>query len=264
MQRGYVRLWRKIRDKAILEDSTLCQVFLKALLDAEFKRTQRKVGTKFVDLEPGEFVFGRTAWARALNVPENQIRTRIKLLERMGTISANKFASTYTVYKFNNWSTYATNGDTAHPQQSREFTGKPSVSRPQVTTYEKEKKLRNKEKEDTHVSSCSKPPDGSEPKIIITLPLNDGTEFAITEEFAQELGQLYPVQNLMQSFKAMRGWLIGNPAKRKTNRGIKRFITGWIDRELNGATRNGGRKETSMPRHTQNNQAVIHKLLKED
>lgn len=29
----------------------------------------------------------------------------------------------------------------------------------------------------------------------------------------------------------MKGWLIGNPSKRKTKKGMPRFITGWLGRD---------------------------------
>lgn len=65
----------------------------------------------------------------------------------------------------------------------------------------------------------------------IKLPLNDSTEFAVPQSFADEMAKLYPAVDVMQQLSAMRGWLIGNPTKRKTRAGIKRFITSWLARE---------------------------------
>lgn len=67
--------------------------------------------------------------------------------------------------------------------------------------------------------------------IFCTLPLNDGTEFAVSEDFVAELVPLYPNVDVMQALRAMKGWLIGNAKKRKTRRGIKAFITSWLSRE---------------------------------
>lgn len=62
------------------------------------------------------------------------------------------------------------------------------------------------------------------------LPLNDGTEWRPTEDEFKEFIRIYPAVNVRQEFASMRGWLIGNPTKRKTNRGIKRFVTSWLSR----------------------------------
>ncbi len=65
----------------------------------------------------------------------------------------------------------------------------------------------------------------------ITLPLNDGSEFPIYGENIAEWEGLYPAVDVPQQLRNMRGWILSNPAKRKTKNGIKRFITGWLGRE---------------------------------
>ena len=65
----------------------------------------------------------------------------------------------------------------------------------------------------------------------IKLPLNDNSEYDVPKSFADEMAQLYPAVDVMQQLAAMRGWLLGNPTKRKTRTGIKRFITSWLARE---------------------------------
>lgn len=70
---------------------------------------------------------------------------------------------------------------------------------------------------------------GSTP--VITLPLNDGTEYPVTEEQCQEWAGLYPAVDVIQQLREMRGWLLSNPTKRKTRRGILSFVTRWLGRE---------------------------------
>jgi hypothetical protein len=67
--------------------------------------------------------------------------------------------------------------------------------------------------------------------VFITLPLNDGTEFPVTEPMLVEYGELYPSVDVRQELRNQRGWLLSEPGKRKTKRGIKKFITGWLSRE---------------------------------
>lgn len=80
-------------------------------------------------------------------------------------------------------------------------------------------------------SSCPEPEADSRPKVVGTLPLNSGSGFEVTEDFVAELQPLYPAVDVLQEFRAMKGWLIGNPTKRKTKSGIRRFITAWLSRE---------------------------------
>ena len=70
---------------------------------------------------------------------------------------------------------------------------------------------------------------------FIKLPLIGGEEYLVTQEYVKELQELYPAVDVEQALRNMRGWLDSNPQNRKTPRGIKRFITGWIAREQDRA-----------------------------
>ncbi len=66
---------------------------------------------------------------------------------------------------------------------------------------------------------------------IIQLILNDKSLFDITKAYYDECCELYPNVDVMQQFRNMKGWLSSNPTKRKTKRGIKKFINSWLARE---------------------------------
>lgn len=70
-----------------------------------------------------------------------------------------------------------------------------------------------------------------EPEPIITLPLNTGEEYPVFQRNINEFAELYPAVDVLQAMRGMRGWLLTNPAKRKTKRGINRFINSWLARE---------------------------------
>lgn len=70
-----------------------------------------------------------------------------------------------------------------------------------------------------------------EPPAVILLPLNDGTAYAVSSEQCQQWAGLYPAVDVIQQLRNMRGWLDGNPRKRKTRRGILRFVNAWLARE---------------------------------
>ena len=69
----------------------------------------------------------------------------------------------------------------------------------------------------------------SEP-VLYKLQLNDNSYFEVTQSFYDELKPLYPAVNLDNEFNKMIGWIIGNPTKRKTRRGIKKFIINWLSK----------------------------------
>ena len=62
------------------------------------------------------------------------------------------------------------------------------------------------------------------------LLLKDGTEYTLTENDVQKLEQLYPEVDVRAEIRKMIGWLDASPERRKTRRGIKRFVNGWISR----------------------------------
>lgn len=80
--------------------------------------------------------------------------------------------------------------------------------------------------------------------IVISITLNDKTEYPITEEDVKEWKELYPAVDVLQELRKMRGWAIANPTKRKTKNGIKRFINSWLAKEQDRrrATQNNGRE----------------------
>ena len=78
---------------------------------------------------------------------------------------------------------------------------------------------------------------GASPPTI-SLPLNDGSAFEIFQPDIDMWSNLYPAVDVMQQLRNMAGWIDGNPSKRKTRSGIKRFVNSWLAKEQN----NGGDK----------------------
>lgn len=66
---------------------------------------------------------------------------------------------------------------------------------------------------------------------VISLPLNDGTFYDVSEEQCHEWAGLYPAVDVIQQLRGMLGWLNANPSKKKTRRGIPAFINRWLAKE---------------------------------
>jgi len=116
----------------------------------------------------------------------------------------------------------------------------PQPSKPEQNEHELELDLDLDTELDTEGQEikgvCPEPHDvGSRPQapMVISLPLNDGSEYAVTREQCREWAGLYPAVDVVQQLRNMRGWLSSNKPRRKTRRGILNFITGWLSREQN-------------------------------
>jgi len=70
-----------------------------------------------------------------------------------------------------------------------------------------------------------------ESPTVIPLPLREGGEYAVRKSLLSELEPLYPAVDVPQTLNEMKGWLVGNPARRKTQQGIRRFVTNWLQGE---------------------------------
>ena len=89
---------------------------------------------------------------------------------------------------------------------------------------------------------CAEPQAADAPAVI-SLPLNDGTFFDVSENDRAKWSQLYPSVDVLQQLRNMAGWCDANPTKRKTRGGIKRFITAWLAREQD----KGGKSPQNKP-----------------
>lgn len=102
---------------------------------------------------------------------------------------------------------------------------------------------------------CPEPETVSGPPVI-SLPLNDGTEYKVFQNQCQEWAGLYPAVDVMQQLRNMRGWLDSNPSRRKTKRGVKAFINSWLSREQN---RGGAQRQ--QPTQTRKSWAELAREL---
>ena len=76
-----------------------------------------------------------------------------------------------------------------------------------------------------------------ESAAVITLPTNrhatEGETHSVTDADLAEYTALYPAVDVAQALRSMRGWLLANPGRRKTRRGMPKFIHAWLAREQN-------------------------------
>lgn len=92
---------------------------------------------------------------------------------------------------------------------------------------------------DVEVDAEEETPLASSDCIALGLPLASGDDFHPTEAEVREWEALYPGVEVSQQLRNMRGWLLSNRERRKTRRGVRKFITGWLAKEQDKGRRNG-------------------------
>lgn len=75
------------------------------------------------------------------------------------------------------------------------------------------------------------------------LPLADGSEYYPTPEEMEEYRNTYPEADLTRELRAMRGWLLSHPEKRRSKENIGAFMHYW----LNNAVKNAKQPQQKGP-----------------
>lgn len=65
------------------------------------------------------------------------------------------------------------------------------------------------------------------------MKLNDGTDWEPLDQDVIAWTKSYPAVDVYQELRSMESWLDANPTKRKTARGVKRFVNSWLARAQN-------------------------------
>lgn len=103
--------------------------------------------------------------------------------------------------------------------------------------------IQSESKSESNQNICSELPTAAEPDEapVITLILNTKQEYPFYQGDIDEWSELYPAVDVMQELRAMKGWCINNPKKRKTAGGIRRFVNSWLASEQD----KGGKRSQS-------------------
>ena len=67
-----------------------------------------------------------------------------------------------------------------------------------------------------------------EQKILIEVPLKDGSNFGISEQIIEQYKTAYPSVDVMQQIARYKAWALSNPQKQKTRSGILRSVNAWL------------------------------------
>ena len=141
MQRGYIKVWRKIEDSGLLQLHGTLALFLYMVLQAAYK--DKRVGT--VDIQRGQLVTGRFKLAEAVGLSEQSTRTSLQHLIDMGMITS-KPTNKFTIYTIVNYGQYQDIDTTINQQDNQQLTNNQPTTNQQLTTTKEGKKESIKEK----------------------------------------------------------------------------------------------------------------------
>jgi hypothetical protein len=78
--------------------------------------------------------------------------------------------------------------------------------------------------------TCAEPPAASAPAVLKII-LNCKSLHPITQQDINDWQELFPAVNVIQELRKMAAWAEANPQRRKTDKGIRRFIVNWLSKE---------------------------------
>jgi hypothetical protein len=236
---GYVKLHRRLIDSRVFQNEGLLKVWVWCLLKASYTKRWVPVvvgrAVVEVELQPGQFVFGRASAAQALRMTPSGIWKRMQKLKNLQNcdIESN---SHYSIITIRNWDTYQSDENKSDSERNCRVTAEEQPS----NTNKKGKKGKKGKKEDIKDSpEPALPTSGPALPPVIEIPLiaKDG-HYPVTQLQIDDWQTDFPGIDVVQALRNIRQWNQANPTKRKTQSGILRHIVSWLTREQD---RNGGR-----------------------
>lgn len=73
--------------------------------------------------------------------------------------------------------------------------------------------------------------------VAVSIPLVSGEEFPLTEADTLEWASAFPAVDVPQCLRSIRQWCLANPQRRKTAKGVRRFVVSWLTREQDSGKR---------------------------
>ena len=101
---------------------------------------------------------------------------------------------------------------------------------------------------------------------IISIPLNNQSDYSVSQAQVDEWQTLYPSVDVSQELRNIRGWNLSHPEKRKTQSGILKHINTWLSKAQNHPKRNYSNRSPPFSSHSvslyEYNQQVADDWLK--
>ena len=188
----------------------------------------------------------RILYPRKTDITEEVIREGLDHMEEAGIISRYT-AEGEDYLKICSWENDQRLRNSRHKFPVPEEEEPTPESAPEPETKEKARQEKPADNNANKKAADKAPKTADE--IIIQLPLNDNTDYNVTQEEITEFSSLYPAVDVLQEYRGMKAWCMSNPHKRKTRNGIKKFINGWLSSAQKQARSSPPPSKPQLPRN---------------
>ena len=201
-----------------------------------------------IPVERGSFISSVSHMAIESGLSEKQVRLAINKLEKTGEITTER-TNKYTRINIVKYEDYQGYYDTEGKQKGKQKDIQKDIQRDtqrviqRATNKEELEDKKNRRIEINTIALSS-----SDLKAFVSLPLNkNGTYYQVTEEEVTHYKELYPGADVEQELRNMVGWLESNPAKRKTQNGVRSFINRWLSKAQNSSRLPSNQSKGGIP-----------------
>jgi len=113
---GYIKLYRKLREKGFYGRSSYVHLWVHLLLSASHKEKEFLWNNKIIKLKPGQFLTSRVEISKKTKIPQTTIEDILNLFENEHQIRQQKFTK-FRVITIQNWKKYQ--GEKKSPTPAR-------------------------------------------------------------------------------------------------------------------------------------------------
>jgi predicted phage replisome organizer len=212
----------KRHDITVIEDMPNGKDYVLFYLKLMLESIDHEGALRFSDTIP----YSETMLASVTHTNVDVVRSALKILTELGMVEVfdDKTLFMTEVAKLLDSETYAAKRKRLQRENEEKGDIVPRLSPVCPQEIEKEIDTDTELERDTDI--------GPEQKAeIITLALKDGTEYEITDDYIRKMQAAFPDVDIRKEVGKMSAWCLNNPAKRKTSRGITRFINSWLSSE---------------------------------
>ena len=137
--RGYVKVYRSLKDWEWYDEPNTFRLYIHCLLSANHEDKQ----WRGITIPKGSFVSSRTKLANELGLSEQNVRTAISHLQSTNDLTI-KSTKKYTIYTVNNW----ISSQEDNQLDGQNLTNSQPTANQQLTTNKNEKNEKNEKKEE--------------------------------------------------------------------------------------------------------------------
>jgi len=139
---GWIKLHRKLKNSLVFDNPDLLKVWIWCLLKATHDDYIQMIGLQEVELEKGQFIFGRKVAANELKMSESKTYRLIKKLENMQNLNI-KANNKFSVITIENWENYQSDNNNNEQQSEQQMNNKRTTNEQQMNTNKNIKNNKN-------------------------------------------------------------------------------------------------------------------------